>query len=350
MSETPIRQALLLQAQACEALGSGFSASLLRAAADDLPAVEALFAPWAGADTRALFADAAPLRFLAALHQQVLSGSAPALARWYPVAGREGDAARAWTEARARIAEAEAALAAFMTHEPQTNETRRSLCLLGGFLTVAEETRLPLDIVELGASAGLNQFWDRYRYDLGPAGSWGDDASPVRLDTDWRGGAPPLGAPVQVVARAACDRKPVDLTDPAARLRLKSYIWPDQLERLARLDAAARLALEGGVRVQAMDAVDFAAAHGGPREGAAKVIFHSVFWQYMPAESQARLSGVIAGHGAAAGAASPFAWVRMEPAPANMAEMEIRLTLWPGGQDRPLGRCHPHGAWVIWEA
>jgi hypothetical protein len=84
--------------------------------------------------------------------------------------------------------------------------------------------------------------------------------------------------------------------------------------------------------------------------GAASVIYHSVFWQYLPAATQAGLTATIAGLGAGATAAAPLAWLRMEPTPGNMAEMEIRLTLWPGGEDRRLGRCHPHGAWVEWEA
>ena len=40
------------------------------------------------------------------------------------------------------------------------------------------------------------------------------------------------------------------------------------------------------------------------------------------------------------------AWLRMEPAPDNIARMELRLTLWPGGEERVLAAVHPHGAWV----
>jgi hypothetical protein len=31
-----------------------------------------------------------------------------------------------------------------------------------------------------------------------------------------------------------------------------------------------------------------------------------------------------------------------------MATMEVRLTLWPGGEERVLAEVHPHGAWVQW--
>nr|QQZ49809.1 DUF2332 family protein [Phenylobacterium glaciei] len=37
-----------------------------------------------------------------------------------------------------------------------------------------------------------------------------------------------------------------------------------------------------------------------PQAGAVTVLYHSVFWQYMPPESQVALAQVIADHGAAA--------------------------------------------------
>lgn len=351
MSDDPVIKAVDLQARACDVLGSPFSAALLRLAAEDLTrdgAVRALFAPWSDADTRTVIRDAAPLRFLGALHERVLSGEAPSLAAQYPEPGRVGDAATAWREALALIARDPEPLAGFMNHEPQTNETRRSACLLGGFLTTAHETRLPLRIFELGASAGLNNLWDRYRYGLGGDQTWGEPASPVCMETEWRGPLPPLAAPVRVIERVACDRKPVDLSYPAARRRLKAYIWPDQFERLARLDAAVGMALAAGTRVDAEDAPAWTARWVAPRDGAATVLFHSVFWQYMPAASQAALAQTIDRLGLAATDAAPFAWLRMEPQPANLAVMEIRLTLWPGGEDRLLATCHPHGAWVEW--
>lgn len=50
----------------------------------------------------------------------------------------------------------------------------------------------------------------------------------------------------------------------------------------------------------------------------------------------------------AATAEAPLAWLRMEPGVENVADMEIRLRLWPGGEDRLLGTSHRHAAWVKW--
>jgi hypothetical protein len=344
-------RAFEIQSGACAALGSPFSAALLAAAARDIERggpLAGLVAPWRNLSTCALVGEAIALRWLGCGHDQVLSGEAPSLAATYPSQDRPGDAEAAWSALREAMPARPERFAAFMSHEPQTNEVRRSICLLPGFLMVAGATDLPLRLFEIGASAGLNQLWDRYHYDLGDAGAWGDPASPVKLDTAWTGARPPLGAPVSVVSRSACDRKPVDIRDPVARRRLKAFLWPDQFERLARLDAALSMALAADTRVEAEDAVTWTARRATSAEGAATVLFHSIFWQYMPAESQAALASAIGELGAGAPATAPFAWLRMEPPPSNLAVIELRLTLWPGGGDRLLAHVHPHGASVEW--
>lgn len=340
-------QSLLFQARACQNLGSPFSAAMLERAAADWQAggpSRRLLAPWAEADLKALFDTAAPLRFLGALHDLALSGDDTALAEGYA----RLDPGAAWAAAQAAMEREAPRLAQFMEHEPQTNEVRRSVGLVGGFLEIAKATGLPLRCFELAASAGLNVSWDRFRYQLGAA-AWGDPQSPVRLDAEWEGPSPPVDARVEVIERAACDRRPVDLTDEVQRRRLLAYVWPDQSERLARARAAIELALTEGVAVEAADAPGWTRAKVSPKPGAATVLYHSVFWQYMPAESQEQLSAAIAAIAAQATPDAPFAWLKMEPSPENLATMSVRLTVWPGGSERVLAEVHPHGAWVRWK-
>ena len=252
-----------------------------------------------------------------------------------------------WVAVRRASETRQERLAAFMTHEPQTNEVRRAICLLGGFLEVAQATGLPLRCFEVAASAGLNLSWDRFHYRLGAA-TWGDPSSPVTLDTEWSGPPPPIEAPVYVIERAACDRRPSGIATEAERRRLTSYIWADQTERLARLRAAIGMALGRGVEVEAADAVDWVRAHVAPKAATATVLYHSVFWQYMPASKQVELEGLIREIGAKASAEAPFAWLSMEPPPENLATMQVRLIMWPGGEPRILAEVHPHGAYVNW--
>src|SRR5580658_201595 len=222
MSDDALDRAFTVQADVCGRFGSAFYADFGRCIAEGLadPAVRALFDAWADASFEELMGAAVPLRFLGAVHDLALSGDDPALTAVFPPTG---DAAGAWAATRAAIARDPGRFTGFMAHEPQTNEVRRSTCLLPGFLVVAAETGLPLACLELGASAGLNQLWSRYRYDYGAAGSWGDAAAPLRLTSDWTGPTPPLEAPLTVANTRAYDRKPIDVGDPAQRRRLKAY-------------------------------------------------------------------------------------------------------------------------------
>lgn len=338
-----------VQARACEQFGSPFNAGLLERIAADLEAggpTVGLFARWAHKGLKAMFDDAVPIRIANTFNHLAMGGEDPALTAAWPRPDAPIDIDAAWAAARAAIGPHEAMLSAFLDHEPQTNEVRRAAGLLGGFLTVAAETGLPLRCLEIGASAGLNQFWDRFRYEMGPV-SWGGSSSQVRIDSDWSGGPPPLPA-AKVVERGACDRRPTDLADPVQRRRLLACVWPDQFDRLERSRRAIELALASDVRVDAADALDWTRTRVAPRPGAATILYHSVFWQYLPAATQTGLSAEIEAIGARATAEAPFAWLRFEPASDNMALIEIRLTSWPGGVERKLGEAHPHGAWVRW--
>jgi hypothetical protein len=275
-----------------------------------------------------------------------LGGEAPALTAIYPPHATEADpdalAAVLIPLARARRAE----LAAFLVSPPQTNEVQRTLCLLGGFATVAAETGLPLRCLEIGASAGLNLNWPLYDYQFGEQGRWGDPDSPVKIAGAWNGSLPPLGL-VEVVERRGCDLAPVEIRDPGQARRLRAYVWADQRARVTRIDAAIALAQQTGLDLVAADAADWVEANVRPVPGTATVLYHSVMWQYMPAATQARIAAHMAAMSALATPDAPLAWLSMEMVPGD-ALMEVSLRQWPKGGQRCLARVHPHGAFVEW--
>lgn len=344
----PLRRVLTGQGRSCRQLGSPFSGDMLELLAGPLEAsVAPLLAPWADADLPKLLADATALRVLGALHWLVLTGAEPVLARHYPPQASDFDGPVLQALLPGVIARRRGEIERFMEGPPQTNEVRRSLALVGGFLALARDTGLPLRCLEIGASAGLNQSWDRYRYSFSEGATWGDPSSPVHLEGDWRGPPPALAAAC-VAERAACDVAPVDLRDPDRALRLQAYVWPDQLDRMERLRAAIAVTLANGVQIERADAAPWVAKHFSPKPGVASVLFHSVMWQYMPDATQAAVRSAIDRAGAAATPDAPVAWLRMEPLTTRSADMEVRLTLWPSGAERLLARAHPHGAWVEW--
>jgi hypothetical protein len=349
---TSITSALTLQAGVCAQMGSPFSGRVLSVVRDDVERggpFAGFFDAWKGVGVRGLMDEAVSLRILGGLQHLVLSGADAALAAHYPASGAEPDDA---TLARVLISAAERhhdILLAFMASPPQTNEVRRSICLVGGYLTLAKQTGLPLRCLEIGASAGLNMNWDLYHYDFGAGRTWGDPASPLRLDADWEGPAPLLDAPVVVAEKRGCDQNPIDIADDASVRRLEAYVWPDQLDRLARLRAAIALARATRNSIDKADAAAWVAANARPREGMATVVVHSVVWPYLSPATQGAIADSIRAAGESASASAPFAWLRMEPDPANMAApMEVRLSVWPGKANRLLARVHPHGAKVIW--
>jgi hypothetical protein len=346
MTLVPLAEAWAKQIAFCDAGGSPFTARVLEAAwaAHERGGSQAALLPdWPGN----AWADAVPLRVAGALHALALSGADAELAALYPPARATFDAQRGPAAVVRVLAAHRALVAEYLALAPQTNEIGRSAVLLGGFAAIARETALPLATLEIGASAGLNQYWHRYRYELG-ATRWGDAASPVVIASDWQGTPPVLPALIDVTSHAACDLAPVDLSAPGSALRLLSYVWPDQHERLARLRAAIALAQSLGVHVEAADALDWVRRELAiARPGRATVLYHSVMWQYLPESTRDALREVIADAGARATRDAPLAWLAFEVAGAD-AQCELALTLWPGGTRRVLAAAHPHGRWVRW--
>jgi hypothetical protein len=330
---------LRLQAGYCRRLGSPFYAVLLERAADDAAAGGPLAAVFEGYAHEPI-ASAMALRLLGAVHRLVLEGRAPALAAHFPSAGGDGDAERAWPVLRAWAGEHLPLLGSLLDRPVQTNEVGRAAALVCGFLDVARATGLALRCLEIGASAGLNLRWDRFRYEA-PGAAWGDPSSPVVLRDCWAGDRLPFDVRATVVERRGCDPNPVDPTTAEGRTTLLSYVWPDQTERLALLRAACDLAARVPARVERANGADWVAARlAQPAAGLATVVYHSIVVQYVDADSRERLLATLTAAGARATAAAPLAWLRMEP---GGEQAEVRLTRWPGGEERLVATTGFHG-------
>ncbi|MGH7893372.1 MAG: DUF2332 domain-containing protein, partial [Candidatus Binatia bacterium] len=278
-----VTEYLRLQATYCTRLGSPLYAYLLERAAEDVVAGGPVAAVLAGYP-HAPVASAMALRLMGGVHRLVLTGEASALAAHYPSAGGDGDPEGAWSAFHALVTARTERLRRLMEHGVQTNEVGRSAALVGGFLTVASETGLPLRCLEIGTSGGLNLRWDHFRYEAGDQG-WGDPSSGVVLG-DFQAGAPPFDTAVSVVERSGCDPAPADPTTDAGRLTLLSYVWADQTDRLARLRAACEIARRVPatiVRANAADWLEKVLAR--PVAGVATVVFHSIVLQYLDPSS-----------------------------------------------------------------
>jgi hypothetical protein len=334
------------QANWCRKLGSpltGLVCDLLAQRLDMGSRFGARIHDWRGNPT----ADGLALRAAGALNALARRGNVPELTLAYPP-NPQPSPDLLWSGIVAAAARYDDFLHDYLDSPPQTNEVARSSTILLGCLVVASLHRRPIEALEIGASAGLNLGFDRYRYDLG-SGHWGDPSSPVRLGPCWEGDAPPLEAPLSIAARAGCDVAPLDPADRRDRERLLSYIWPDQMQRLARIEAALDLAAASPWRVERSDAADWLERRLETPQptGRTRVLFHSIMWQYMPKGTQERVARAIERAGVAASTAAQFAWLRLEPdgLPDGAA---ISLDLWPGGRRMVLGRGDFHGQWIRW--
>ncbi len=348
VAKAPVGIPALLREQGgwCAALGSLLYATLLNASADDYEAGGPVAAVLAGHEHDPP-RTALSLRFMGAVHRLVLAGRAPTLAPFYPSVG--GDATRpgAWDEFRAVVAAQRDELRALVERPVQTNEVGRCAALVGGFLTVARETALPLALLEVGTSAGLNLRWDHFRYES-PRDAFGDPASPVRIVDGFSGAPPALDVPVTVTSRRGCDLAPFDPLCDDGRLTLQSYVWPDQAERWGLLRGALAIAARVPVTVERAHAVQWLGRElARDARGTARVVFHSVVLQYLTRDERDRLRATIADAGARASSDAPLAWLRLEP-PGKQLLFELRLTLWPGGEERLLALAGPHGRPVEW--
>lgn len=343
MTEDAVREAFRNQALFCDRSGTPLTAAVVRgieAALDRSTATGRRILDWQG-DPRGS-GDSVPLRIAGGFHALARSGADEGLARLYA-----GELENAGAIVAAALRRFDEQLERWLESPPQTNETGRAGPIMAGLLVLAAEYGLPFELIELGASAGLNQNLDRFGYRLGEARA-GDPLSPVELAPTWEGASPPE-AQVRVLARCAVDQSPVPVADPAQRERLIAYCWADQTARMQRLEAALAIAAGHPPHVQQGDAADFTeTALAEPQaEGVCRVLFHTIFWTYLPPEKQARIRAALEAAGTKASRDRPLAWLRYElNGEGGVAELHLRS--WPGGEDRHLATGHPHGSKVVW--
>ncbi|MCW2776933.1 MAG: hypothetical protein JWN17_658 [Frankiales bacterium] len=288
------------------------------------------------------------LRFAGALHRLVLERRAPLLATHYPSVGGTAPVERVWPDARDAVVEHLDLLRELVRRPVQTNEVGRSAVLLGG-LALLSGDGLPVRLLEVGASAGLNLLADRFALRVDGVVRGSAD-SPVLLEEPWQGDLPPE-VPVDVVERRGCDPQPLDPRTTQGRLTLTSYVWADQRARLERLRGALALAEQTAFEVDPLPGSAFLARElAAPRPGVCTVVWHSVVWQYLSVQERTAVDDVVASAGTRATAEAPLARLTLEPERVGDAEFRFRVTAqtWPGGDSRVLADAEGHGPPVVW--
>lgn len=232
----------------------------------------------------------------------------------------------------------------------QTNEVRRSWTLLPCFLELARRTGAStLDLIELGTSAGFNLNWDRYRYRYAAA-SWGLPEGPLVLCGDERSPVPPelLSLTPRVRRRTGVDLDPVDATTEEGALRLRSFVWPDQPGRLARLELAIAAARRDPPQLVSGDLVEVLPSLLAERASdALTVVVQTAVLGYLGDDGWARVRATLAESGRDGSLA--FVWTA-RPAENVHDHWGLWLQQWPGTGPELVALADFHGSWLDWLA
>jgi hypothetical protein len=328
-------------------VGSRFYGVLLERMREDVKAGGPIRAVLRGHE-RDQVAEWDAFRLLAGVHRIVLSGQAPELEKRYPSTGGDGDAEAAWPAVRELIAGRRVEVVDALAHPLQTNAPTRAKALVGALCLVSERTGLPLRLLELGASAGLNLRLDRFRYEQDGV-ALGPENSPVRFVNFLAGGRPPLESGFEVQERAGCDLNPIDATTDGGRLTLLACIFPDEHDRFDLLDRAIAVARETPAPVERADLSSWVAERlAAPRPGVATVVYHTIVWPYLPDGIRDGADAAIAAAGESATDDAPLALLSFETTESDPSRAELHVTEWPGGRRRLLATSSHHPVTVQW--
>jgi hypothetical protein len=265
-----------------------------------------------------------PLRLLGGLHYLVLGGEAS----WDDlVAALEGHAQflRRWCSEQ----------------DVQTNEVQRSWALLPAFLSLSDGR--PVDLLELGPSAGLNLLWDRYAYRYS-SGTWGSGELELRGDDR----LPPPGElftrRVEVARRRGVDLSPIDVTTADGARVLQAFVWPDQAGRLERLQRAIEVARRDPPELIRGDYVaELPSLLRDRVPGSQLVVFQTASTMYLDRPGTERLRAAL--H--EAGGREPLVFVTTGRAPADDG-FALEVERFPDGGPRRVAVFDFHGAWLDW--
>jgi hypothetical protein len=288
-----------------------------------------------------------------AVHALLLSGVDDPLKDYYPSCGgnraaNDGDAYAVFKEFVANRHEALVPIIA--SRLTNTNEVGRSALIYPALDLIARESGSALQLIEIGPSAGLNVNWRRYGY------RYTDESGAVVMA---RGGKPGLVLESRLVGPGrlalapelpeiamafGLEQSPVDPAVESEKLWLRALIWPERLDRLARLDAALAIAAAHPPRIvngnAVRDLTDYLAAI--PGRSAVTIIHTLVTYQFDEPAQRVFEAAILQ-----ASRARPIYRVSVE---SDRASCPLELSRYEGAgrERRRLAECDPHGGWIEW--
>jgi hypothetical protein len=181
----------------------------------------------------------------------------------------------------------------------QTNEVGRSALLLPAWYWITQHSGQPLALIELGASAGLNLYADRYHVQY----IHGTDYHPkepsgVHLTCEVKGATlPDMSSPLNIQSRVGLDLNPLDVTEHEEEFWLKALIWPQQHQRIQRFQGAVAIMKQHPIPLLAGNALELL-----PKllqaipQGVALCVFHTFVLYQFTSEMKSALENMLREH------------------------------------------------------
>lgn len=248
------------------------------------------------------------------------------------------------------LAHADVLVAECATRSLQTNEPLR----LAALLPVLSEIEGPIALLELGASAGLCLYPDRYSYRYVTAeGSERlavdphDGPSPVVLQSRVTGTMPSVRLP-EVVWRGGIDLAPLDAADDGDRRWLRGLVWPGESGRERRIEAALDIAAADPPLLLAGDAAErLGELLAMVPVGATPVVTTPGVLVHIPRRAREALVAQIQG--------LPARWITIDPPGLlDVWRPSVDATTWSGFvvalDGRVRAAADPLGRWWEWRA
>ncbi|WP_213367176.1 DUF2332 domain-containing protein [Mesobacillus boroniphilus] len=184
-----------------------------------------------------------PNLFFGAVHYLLLKGKKHTLRKFYPnITNNPEKAASAYPAFVDFCQKYSGEIIDLLTSKiVQTNEVRRCSYLYPVFSHIFQMTKKPLALIEIGTSAGLQLFVEKYSYFYGTGEVYGNPNSEVHLTSVIKGGKMPLRQMKQpeVATRFGIDLHINDVRNTEDYTWLKALIWPEHHERRELFEKAA---------------------------------------------------------------------------------------------------------------
>jgi hypothetical protein len=119
---------------------------------------------------------------------------------------------------------------------------------------VSDDAGEPLNLIEIGCSAGILLTFDKYAYDLKDRGRVGRGDAAITLSLDLHGG--PLPRIPEIGKRIGIDLHPIDLTSEDARLWIAAQTFPESREQRLRVVTALNVVRQTKIQTFRGDALN----------------------------------------------------------------------------------------------